>query len=74
MILKRDWDWLRPHALNLCEYVGIDPVNAWDPTGFADQSERSADEEIDESIWKRFVKKSKLPESWTTSDILEVMG
>ncbi len=28
----------------------------WDPTGFADQSERSADEEIDESIWKRFTK------------------
>jgi len=29
----RDWNWLRPHTLNLYEYVGNDPINAWDPTG-----------------------------------------
>ncbi len=37
---QRDWDWLRPHTLNLYEYCSNDPVNAWDPTGFADKVER----------------------------------
>ena len=32
---QRDWDWLRPHTLNLYEYVGNDPVNMWDPMGFS---------------------------------------
>ncbi len=40
---QRDWDWLRPHTLNLYEYVGNDPLNAWDPTGFgADQAQEAA--------------------------------
>jgi fermentation-respiration switch protein FrsA (DUF1100 family) len=30
----RDWDWLRPHTLNLYEYTANDPVNMWDPDGF----------------------------------------
>ncbi len=31
---QRDWDWLRPHTLNLYEYSFNDPVNNWDPNGF----------------------------------------
>lgn len=30
----RDWDWTRPHTLNLYEYCANDPVNAWDPDGY----------------------------------------
>ncbi len=30
----RDWSWLQPHSINLYEYVGNDPINAWGPTGF----------------------------------------
>ncbi len=30
---QRDWDWLRPHTLNLYEYCANDPVNNWDPNG-----------------------------------------
>ncbi len=34
---QRDWNWLAPHTINLYEYVGNDPINAWDPTGFGGQ-------------------------------------
>jgi len=41
----RDWDWLRPHTLNLYEYVGNDPVNMWDPTGYMINGKRLTEEQ-----------------------------
>ena len=29
----RDWDWTRPHSLNLYQYCKNDPVNGWEPDG-----------------------------------------
>ncbi len=44
---QRDWNWLLPHTINLYEYVGNDPINYWDPSGFGDQPFR---EGIDKEI------------------------
>ncbi len=35
---QRDWNWLVPHTINLYEYVGNDPINSWDPSGFGVKS------------------------------------
>ncbi|PIE01341.1 MAG: hypothetical protein CSA81_12215 [Acidobacteria bacterium] len=48
--LQRDWDWLRPHALNLYEHCANDPVNAWDPTGT--RWAWRMDEESGENQWR----------------------
>ncbi len=37
---QRDWNWLAPHTINLYEYVGNDPVNKWDPTGYLQYDEK----------------------------------
>ena len=50
----RDWNWLAPHTINLYEYVGNDPINAWDPDGHSGEGPVRDTLTILKSAWDSF--------------------
>ncbi len=46
----RDWNWLQPHTINLFEYVGNDPIDKWDPTGFSKKTVEKILKAIDNKL------------------------